>query len=156
MVSLGDDLDGPILVWVNKLNSFQTEEARRDGVARRGMRLAELGKADTPERAAIDSEVEQMTDDELRQAWVNQQAEEMYLAALDDIDSEPEWREKLDVIRRMPTLLEEANAAATTHAAPSCSTRRPATSRPSPSARQNKQGACPQGRRRQRPRGAGP
>ena len=53
VVPLGEDLDGPILLWVNKLNSFQVEEARRDGVARRGMRLAELGKPDTPERAAI-------------------------------------------------------------------------------------------------------
>src|SRR3954466_14924513 len=98
VVPLGVDQTGDLLLWVNKLNSFQTEEARRDGVARRGMRLSELGKPDTPERAAIDSEVETMTLDELRQAWVNQQAEEMYLAALDDIDAEPEWRERLDVI----------------------------------------------------------
>src|SRR3954466_15236125 len=112
VVPLGMDTTGPILVWINKLNSFQVEEARRDGVARRGMRLSELGRPDPPDGAALDSEVENMPLDELRQAWVNQQAEEMYLAALDDIDAEPEWRDRLDVIRRMPTLLEEANAAA--------------------------------------------
>jgi hypothetical protein len=111
VVPLGEDLDGPILLWVNKLNSFQVEEARRDGVARRGMRLADLGKPDNPERAAMLSEVEQMTLDEVRQAWTKQQAEEQYLTALDDVDSDPEWREKLDVIRRMPTLLDEAGAA---------------------------------------------
>src|SRR3954465_15752048 len=111
VVPLGVDQTGDLLLWVNKLNSFQTEEARRDGIARRGMRLAELGKPDTPERAAIASEIEQMSIEDLRLAWGNLQIEELYLAALNDVEAEPEWREKLDTIRRMPTLLEEAHAA---------------------------------------------
>src|SRR3954466_13668623 len=82
VVALGEDTTGPILVWVNKLNSFQTEEARRDGIARRGMRLAALGRLDTPERAAITSEVDNMTIEELRTAYVSQMAEEQYLQAL--------------------------------------------------------------------------
>lgn len=111
-VYLGDDPQGhPILVWVNKLNSFQVEEARRDGAARRGLRLAELGKPDTPERAAMNSEVVLWTVEELRQRWVNQKSEELYLDVLNDIEADPEWRDKLGMIRRLPTLLREANAA---------------------------------------------
>jgi len=109
---LGDDRDGkPILIWVNKLNSFEVEEARRDGASRRGLRLAELAQPSAPERQSLIAEISLWPDDKLRERWVGQKIEEIYLDVINDIESEDEWRQNLEVMRRLPTLLQEANAA---------------------------------------------
>ena len=111
-VYLGDDKDGnPVLIWVNKLNSFEVEEARRDGSSRRGLRLAELAQPSAPERQSLIAEVAMWPDDKLRERWVGQKVEELYIDVVNDIEAEEEWRENLDVMRRLPTLLAEANAA---------------------------------------------
>lgn len=110
-VNLGDDPQGnPVLIWVNKLNSFEVEEARRDGAARRGLRLAALADESAVERQAIAAEVALWNDEQLQTAWVNQKVEEFYLDAINDIETEEEWREKLVTLRRLPTLLQDAAA----------------------------------------------
>lgn len=109
-VYLGDDDEGkPVLIWVNKLNSFEIEEARRDGVARRGERMAELAKEDNPERAGLEAEIALWTDEGLRRAWVGQKIDEVYLEVLDDLETDPEWRERVERIRRLPQLLDDDN-----------------------------------------------
>jgi hypothetical protein len=112
-VFLGTDDDGkPVTIWVNKLNSFETEEARRDGMVRRGQRMIELAKDDNPEYRHILALIETWSDDQLREARVEQRAEEIYLEVINDIQGDKEWAEKLAVIRRMPTLLEDEKAPA--------------------------------------------
>jgi hypothetical protein len=111
-VNFGDDPDGhPVLVWINKLNSFEVEEARRDGAARRGVRLAALGEEDSPERAALRAEVGFWSDEELAERWVLQKSEEHYLDALNDIEADSKWKDKLESLRRLPTLMREASGA---------------------------------------------
>jgi len=110
-VYLGDDKNGePVLIWVNKLNSFEVEEARRDGASRRGLRLAELAQPSAPERQSLIAEVSMWPDEKLCERWVGQRVEEIYIDVVNDIEAEAEWRENLDVMRRLPTLLEEADA----------------------------------------------
>lgn len=109
-VYLGDDDSGnPVVVWVNKLNSFEIEDARRDGVARRGERMAELGKPDNPERAGMEAEMATWTDEGLQRAWVTQKVDEVYLDVLNDIETDPEWRERVERMRRLPDLLDDGN-----------------------------------------------
>ena len=92
---LGTDDDGkPVMVWVNKLNSFETEESRRDAVTARGLRLLELQKEDNPER----------------QARVDQLADELYLDTINDLESDEDWRENIAMMRRLPELLEDQDA----------------------------------------------
>lgn len=103
---LGDDPDGnPVVVWINKLNSFEVEEARRDGITYRGLRMANLSKKDNPERQHLESEIALWTDDELREHWAGQQSEENLLKAFDDLEAEEGWQEKADWLRRAPQLL---------------------------------------------------
>ena len=110
---LGDDDQGePVVLWVNKLNSFEVEEARRDAVAARGLRLLELEKEDNPERQAMLSQIGRWTVDRLREARVDQQGDELYLQAINDMESDEEWAEKVSMLRRMPQLLKDENAPA--------------------------------------------
>lgn len=108
---LGMDQDHkPILIWVNKLNSFETEEARRDGLVRRGERILALSKDDNPERRSLEASLARWTDEELASARVGQVSEEIYLQVINDIESEEEWREKLAMMRRLPQLLADQQA----------------------------------------------
>lgn len=111
-VYLGNDETGtPVVIWVNKLNSFEVDEARHDGIVQRGMRMAELGKDDNPERMGVMAEVAMWSDEQLANSWAGQKGEEGYLEVLNDIEADEEWREKIEWMRRMPTLLDDAEAA---------------------------------------------
>lgn len=108
---LGNDEHGkPTLIWVNKLNSFETEEARRDGMVRRGERIMQLAKEDSPERLALAANVDNWSMSELAEARLGQVTEEIYMQVLNDLEAEKEWQERLAMIRRLPTLLDDQNA----------------------------------------------
>ena len=111
-VYLGDDPAGdPVVIWVNKLNSFEIEEARRDGIVQRGLMMRDLAKEDNPNRQAFFAELNLLTDEKLREAWVNQKVEELYLEVLDEVETSLEMREKVEMMRRLPTLLDDTGAA---------------------------------------------
>lgn len=105
-----DDKHQPVVIWVNKLNSFETEEARRDGMVRRGQRMIELTKDDNPEFTHMRAVVSGWTDEQLRRQRVDQRAEEIYLDVVNDLQGEEDWREKVAILRRMPTLLDDEKA----------------------------------------------
>lgn len=105
-----DDNQRDVIVWVKKLNSFEVEEARRDGVAARGLRLLELNKEDSPERMALQMQMDRWTDDQLREYRVGQQGDEIYLDAINDLEADENWGERVQMIRRMPQLLKDENA----------------------------------------------
>jgi hypothetical protein len=110
---LGMDAENkPVVVWVNKLNSFEVEEARRDGVAQRGLRLMELSDPDGPELKAQRHHLSKLEEHELRAARVGQMGDEIYLRVMNDLEAEEEWVEKLGILRRLPSLLMDANAPA--------------------------------------------
>jgi hypothetical protein len=67
-----DDENKPVLVWVNKLNSFEVEESRRDAVSARGLRLLELEKEESPERMAMWARASRWSDDDLADNRVGQ------------------------------------------------------------------------------------
>lgn len=108
---LGLEDDGkPVTVWVNKLNSFEMEESRRDAVTARGLRLLELVKTDNPERQALMARVERWSDEELVRHRVDQQGDEIYLDVINDLESDKDWAEKIAIMRRLPTLLDDSGA----------------------------------------------
>jgi len=107
-LNLGDDEAGtPVLVWVNKLNSFEDEDARHDGLAARTERLLEL-TPDHPDIQMITMQMAAWDMDKLVQQTAQQKYDEDYLAAMDDIDSVEEWREKLEYLRRGGALHDDA------------------------------------------------
>ncbi len=106
-----DETGDPVVIWVNKLNSFEIEEARRDGIVQRGLKMRDLAEEDNPERQAFFAEVRLLSDEGLRHAWVNQRVEELYLDVVDEVESAAEMREKAELLRRLPQLLSDAEAA---------------------------------------------
>jgi hypothetical protein len=105
-----DEGNKPVIIWVNKLNSFETEEARRDGMVRRGQRIMELSKEDNPEFVQLQATVHRWSDRELAERRVDQKSEEIYLEVVNELQSEESWAEKLAIMRRMPDLLRDSKA----------------------------------------------
>lgn len=108
-LNLGDDETGtPVLVWVNKLNSFEDEEARNDGMAARTERMLSLTD-DHPDVKLVTGQMADLDQQKLAEVAARQSYDEDYLAAMDDIDADPEWAEKLLYLRRGPTLHNDAD-----------------------------------------------
>lgn len=107
-----DDSNEPVVIWVNKLNSFEVEEARRDGVSARGLRLLELENESSPEHQAMRNQLGRWSDDELREARVDQMSDELYLGVVNDLEADEDWSEKITMLRRMPQLLRDEGAPA--------------------------------------------
>jgi hypothetical protein len=98
-MDFGTDADGkPIVVWVGKLNSFEEEEARRDGSAARSLRMLALND-DNPEVREAREELSELVREELIQVIAAQNFDEDYLLAVDDVESDEEWKEKLSAMR---------------------------------------------------------
>lgn len=103
---LGEDANGPIVVWVNKLSSLEIEECRRDALAARAMRTLELRDSEKPERRAMEFIVAAWSLEELIETRLNQDDQSRYIRVLDDLETDPEWREKRATMRRLPEVLE--------------------------------------------------
>jgi len=104
-----DDSGQPVLIWVNKLNSFEEEESRRDGQAARTEVLLEMqdeGHADiTNARTQLkDRPLAQLVD-----ARVNQKYDEDFVQALNDLETDKEWAEKVEYLRRAEPMLNDAS-----------------------------------------------
>jgi len=96
---LGDGPDGPVVIWINKANAFEREEAQRDGIVRRAERLAQLGP-DSPETKSVEIEMSFWDDDTLRERLVDGMDDELYVKALNDLSVDPKFRELEDYVRR--------------------------------------------------------
>lgn len=110
---LGEDDAGPVLVWVNKLNPFQVQEAQKDAQARRFLaigRLKESGEYD-----GMVAEVGLLPDEQLCQEYVAMCVNEIYLDALNDIDLDKELREQREAIERAAELAEGQPADSPVH-----------------------------------------
>lgn len=105
----GDDGSGePVVVWINKLNAFEEEEARRDGLAARAERLLELNLPGNRERAALEMSAKGLEHEQLVDSLVSMYFDQDYMGAMDDVDSNPEWRDRLLFLQRMNQLHDDA------------------------------------------------
>lgn len=103
-VVLGVDADDkPVIVWVNKLNSFEREESIRDGTVRRSERMAELA-GNSPEIQALHVEMSMWPDDELRKVVTDTYNDEIWMEAMNNLQTQSDFRELEDFVRRAPSL----------------------------------------------------
>jgi hypothetical protein len=108
-LNLGDDEAGtPVLLWINKLNSFEDDEARRDGMAARTARMLELQDEENPEMRVVRTQMARWDADEMVVRVAAQKYEEDYLAAVDDVEATEEWAGRMDFLRRGDTLNDDA------------------------------------------------
>lgn len=99
-LNLGDDETGtPVLLWINKPNSFEDDEARRDGLAARTARILELSD-DSDEMRVVRDQMNKWSLEDLQTRTSAQKYEEDYLLGIDDIEADKDWSEKLDFLRR--------------------------------------------------------
>ena len=99
-VILKDDPADPVLLWVNKLNSFEREEANRDGHAARSLTILAVKDSTKPEWAQHQSALAQMSEDDLREQIVASQENEFFVAAFESIRQDPEWRDRVEAMNR--------------------------------------------------------
>jgi hypothetical protein len=98
----------PALLWVNKPNSFEVDEARNDGIAARSLRIQRLKSGEDPAIRAFDLEIEPLTDEEIIERVVQNHFDTDYILAMDDVELDEEWTAKLEMIRRGGAALEDA------------------------------------------------
>jgi hypothetical protein len=102
----------PVLLWVNKLNPFEQEEARRDGAAARARVILALKEIASPESAIFEANVLELGPVKLKEAIVNAKSSDHFLRAVDAIRSDPEWSERVEAsMRRSDDMPEEEKAA---------------------------------------------
>lgn len=107
-VVLDPNPEDPVLVWVNKLNPFELEEARKDGSVGRARGVMRLDDEDAPEHEVYVEAIQSRTPEDMRNSLVNAKGNEHYLQALDDIRADEDWRPKLEVLERGDAQLEDA------------------------------------------------
>ena len=107
---LGEDMDTQtrVLVWVNKPNSFEEEEARKDGLVARAIRLQELSDPENPTIAALRETCRGSERPALIDQLVQSKYEDDFIAAMDDIEADEKWRDKMEYLRRGATILQDA------------------------------------------------
>lgn len=106
---LGDDEAGkPVCVWIQKNNSLETEESRWDAQTARTDEMLAMADPRHPEIQNAHMIMQDWTDEEMCQAATNQRYDDSLNLALQDVEADPEWKDKLDYLRRQPELLDDA------------------------------------------------
>ncbi len=98
----------PVLLWINKLNSFQRGDAQRDGAAAQARRMAALTE-DSDEIQAALVRLDDLDRDEVIGFLVRQYDDEDFLAAVDDVRADESWTEKLEIVDRAQALEDEGS-----------------------------------------------
>lgn len=104
----GDDENGPVVLWINKLNSFQAAEAQKDAIARRYIAIAAL--KNSGEYDGFVAETEMTPIDRLAQDWVDMSFTEIYMEAANEIDLDSELKEQREALERVEGLQDDAGA----------------------------------------------
>ena len=99
-VVLDDNPDDPVLVWVNKINPFEMDEARKDGSVGKARAALRLDDPESAESVLFDQAIEGRDQENLAQALAYVKQNEDYVAALDDIRADEEWKPKVELLER--------------------------------------------------------
>lgn len=100
--------DPLVMVWVHKLNSFEDEEARRDGLAYRSLMLLQIERQgeDHSEISQFMMEYEAADHEGKAELLANLYSQEDLVLAIDDTDAEERWQDRGEMLRRRETLEE--------------------------------------------------
>lgn len=92
--------EDPVLLWVNKLNSFEMEEARRDGIAARSRLVLALREIGSPDYDSFEAALAEMDPASLVEELVAEQGRDLFIKAVEDIRRDPDWKERLEASER--------------------------------------------------------
>lgn len=91
----------PVLLWANKLNAFEAEDARRDGLAARSRVILALKDIGTPEYADYQARSAELSKDELIKTLISEKQNEYLIAAVEELRRDPEWAERVEAMGRI-------------------------------------------------------
>ena len=94
------DQHDPVLVWINKLNPFQLEEARRDGQAARTRFTLALNDPRSEESQAFDLQGSRITDEVVARGMAQSKYNQFLVQASDELRADEEWKDKADALER--------------------------------------------------------
>lgn len=91
--------DGPpaVLVWVNKLNTFERDEARRAAAVARARTILAIREQGNPEKVLYDANVAALDPAGLREALLDVKVQERRMKALNAVRVDPEWAERYGI-----------------------------------------------------------
>jgi hypothetical protein len=90
----------PVLVWVNKLNSFEMEEARKDAQVARSRLVMALRDVGSDEMALFQSNADTENQASIIAAMIAAKASTFFVSAMDSIKSDPDWSERMEILLR--------------------------------------------------------
>ena len=94
------DEEDPVLIWINKLNPFQVDEARKDGqAARTGLMLA-MSNPLSEESQLFDVQGTRLTDETIARAMAQTKYNQFLVEVADDMHSDEDWSEKSNAMER--------------------------------------------------------
>jgi len=99
-VVLDDNLEDPVLVWVNKINPFEQEECRKDGSVGRARAMLRLDDPESAESLLFGQALQGRSKENLAQALAYANQNEDYVNALDDVRSDEDWKDRLELLER--------------------------------------------------------
>lgn len=89
---------GAVVVWVNKLNTFQVEECAHEGRVARARRMFAIKEIGTPEYHLFQSTVSTYDRDQLVTALADGKSNEFLYEVFQDIRGDKEWAERVEVM----------------------------------------------------------
>ncbi len=111
LVLADDGTSDPVLLWIKKPNAFELADVQRDAAAARSRRRITLGD-DHEEIQSLRLRLESMKRDEVEAEIAEPERTTAWLQAVDDVQADPDWTERLELLRREPGL--EANGSEAT------------------------------------------
>lgn len=102
--------DPLVMVWVNKLNSFEDDEARKDGLAYRSLAQLRIEREGDfhPAIAGYIAEFEAEDKDGRAKKLADLFSQEDLIAAMNEVDGADEWQEKGNMLRHGEMLADDA------------------------------------------------
>lgn len=95
-----DSDDGLVVMWVQALNKFEVEEARQVASTTRSRYTLAVKSVGSPEYDQVKAAFNSRTPEAVINELVANKATEHFLAAHQELEVDPEWKERHEIIRR--------------------------------------------------------
>lgn len=94
-----EDGTGAVVVWVNKLNPFQMDEARRAGAVAKARLILAMKEVGSPEYQLYHSQVASFDAERMRKELLDNKQTEWWAKAFNAVRQDPEWTERAQMVQ---------------------------------------------------------
>lgn len=87
-----------VVVWINKLSPFETEQCNHEGRIARARKMLAIREIGTPEYDLFKASAAASRPDAIIDALVSEKSNEHLVKAIRDLHSDPEWKPRLETL----------------------------------------------------------